>query len=67
MKCPKLKHRRQQELGLEIAFFGDCLKEECAWWFSPTDRCAIFEVAVHLREADARLGKIIDKMPPARE
>ena len=23
----------------------DCLKQECAWWFEGTDRCALLELA----------------------
>ena len=63
MKCPlSFRTMYATEPGVTI-FGGDCLKEECAWWFVPTERCSILELAIHIREADARLGQLIHKMP----
>jgi len=65
MYCPLLKHRRQQELGLEVAFMADCLKEECAWWNYAQSHCALRALAVTLEGIMIILNRIEEKMPHA--
>jgi len=67
MECPLVWYQ-DYDKGKPSGFrYGDCLKEECAWWFAPTARCSILELVIHIREADARLGQLVAKMPPGGE
>lgn len=63
MKCPKLVHTRDQELGLRISFFGDCIKEECAWWEQKIGKCCILRIWIALQDLHEVLHDIEKKMP----
>lgn len=63
MKCPKLVHTRDQELGLRISFFGDCIKEECAWWDHDRNICVVKSIFHDLTNIRIELREIKDKMP----
>ena len=60
MKCPRLVHYRDQELGLRIAFFGDCLQEECAWWDVKNTRCAMLGILCGLDDLFNQLDRLND-------
>ncbi|MBA7485931.1 hypothetical protein ES707_21483 [subsurface metagenome] len=40
MKCPLIVNMRGLEPGLKVAFPGDCIKEECAWWDEAGSQCS---------------------------
>ncbi|MBA7559822.1 hypothetical protein ES708_01438 [subsurface metagenome] len=67
MKCPLfcIGDRRVQ-LGEETEY-GDCLKEECAWWVETQDRCAVKDIALSLDYVATDMTQILEKLLPARE
>ena len=61
MKCPLFVIRdRRVQLGEETEY-GDCLKEECAWWLQDVSMCAMKDIALELLHTQLRLADIIDK------
>jgi len=67
MKCPQLVHRRPIKAGWDEAFFGDCLKEECAWWDFDQNLCLFRSAQMDLARIRYLLEGLVDKMPVARE
>lgn len=53
-KCCPLKLQK----GL---YFGDCNKEDCAWYCERTGDCAVTDIANHIRWAYSIALKIEDK------
>lgn len=67
MKCPLFTiGRTDVQLGVE-SDYGECLKEECAWWEQDLNLCAIKELALELRYTQLRLADMVEKMPPAEQ
>jgi len=63
MKCPKLVHHRPIPAGWEEAFFGDCLKEECAFWNTTLNQCDPTGLIPVLLKIEECLELIVKKMP----
>lgn len=60
MKCPLfwlgcITSARQVE-----SKHGDCLKEGCAWWDAPAERCVILQLAFELDEIHCWLEKFTE-------
>ena len=63
MKCP-LRHGFDVNLiGKTGAVTQDCLKEECAWWSSEADACAVMITAGNLAGLVAIGDTILEKIP----
>lgn len=62
MKCPLFHRPKLDEPGIMSYQTGDCLKGECAWWDIITERCAVKEIAVQLRSANAILVRLGQNM-----
>ena len=62
MKCPLLKHRRQQELGLELEFFGDCISTDCGFWSHACNQCSMTALAEELHWISDRLQSLSQKI-----
>lgn len=63
MKCPRLLQFRPVEKSMESNYFGDCLKEECAWWNSEVKACSEVVKCLELATISETLGGIEHKMP----
>lgn len=63
MKCPLfcIGDRRVQ-LGEETEY-GDCLKEECAWWYRENHACSILTLAQGGTYIHKVLLEMATKMP----
>ena len=62
MKCPQLLMFRPIEKSMESNYFGDCLKEECAWWDEPTKRCLFQNISEKLSFIYLELNEIRGKI-----
>jgi len=63
MKCPQLLMFRPIEKSMEANYFGDCLKEECAWGDTGPEWCVLRSLAQSLVIIGQELVEIKDKMP----
>jgi len=65
MKCPKAI-AWQWELGHKPQFsYGECLKEECAWWDDVTEQCCFKTLARGIVPIINDLEELVKKMPHA--
>ena len=48
MKCPLIIAGYNATRAGDLAYRGDCLKEECAWWDDGEPGCAILTIAREL-------------------
>lgn len=65
MKCPRAI-AWHWETGHKPQFsYGDCFKEECAWWDKSQSWCVVRALAMELVNIFGTLDEIKDKMPHA--
>ncbi len=63
MKCPLfIMNDTRAQLGEETEV-GDCIKEECAWWDIPHDRCGVVLVGDELSSIQWELQELREMMP----
>ena len=67
MKCPlTFKTHYYPEKAVAIRG-GDCLKEECAWWFRENSGCSVLTLAQGSTYIHKVLLSMEKKMPHARQ
>lgn len=63
MKCPLLLLSRGMITADEPTRFGDCLKEDCAWWDKDNSQCTLITWARGLEFLNIHAIEIRNKMP----
>ena len=62
MKCPLSNYVMERESGEDEVLLSDCLKEECAWWDAPVERCLLQNVSEKLSFIYLELNAISGKL-----
>lgn len=63
MKCPLFEMFEPFGKAYDGAKFCECLKEECAWWDKPYERCDPTGLAHTLERLTDEVAKVQRRMP----
>jgi len=63
MKCPMLTMYAATSDYPESYQDRDCLKEECAWWDSTNNNCAVLQLSKSIYYAGTHIAQMEIKMP----
>lgn len=58
MKCPLFKDWNAADSGVFYYTNSDCLKEECAWWDTAHETCAV----IALNQTFVAVGNVLSKL-----
>ena len=62
MKCPLTTVISTVERSPKAEDWGDCIKEECAWWDGDTQSCAISQLHKEICDIRNLVVKLLQKM-----
>lgn len=63
MKCPLRTKIERPTNNIEVYGFGDCIRENCAWWDEGSDACAIWAIMSSFDALGGLFREIEQKMP----